>query len=82
VHDGRILAVGPSATVKIPRDAKVIDCKGLVITSGFWNSHVHLLTPGLLHAEKLPSEQIASQLEEMLTRWGFTTWIRREFDDF
>ena len=73
VHDGRILAVGPSATVKIPRDAKVIDCKGLVITSGFWNSHVHLLTPGLLHAEKLPSEQIASQLEEMLTRWGFTT---------
>ena len=73
VHDGRILAVGPSATVKIPRDAKVIDCKGLVITSGFWTSHVHLLTPGLLHAEKLPSEQIASQLEEMLTRWGFTT---------
>jgi imidazolonepropionase-like amidohydrolase len=73
VHDGRILAVGPSATVKIPRDAKVIDCKGLVITAGFWNSHVHVLTPGLLHAEKLSSEQIASQLEEMLTRWGFTT---------
>jgi imidazolonepropionase-like amidohydrolase len=31
------------------------------------------LTSGLLHAEKLSSEQIASQLEEMLTRWGFTT---------
>jgi len=73
VHDGRILAVGPSATIKIPRDAEVIDCKGLVITAGFWNSHVHILTPGLLHAEKLTSEQIGSQLEEMLTRWGFTT---------
>jgi imidazolonepropionase-like amidohydrolase len=34
---------------------------------------VHILTPGLLHAEKLSSQQITSQLEEMLTRWGFTT---------
>jgi imidazolonepropionase-like amidohydrolase len=73
VHDGRILAVGPSATLKIPRAAKVIDCKGLVVTAGFWNSHVHIIMPGLLHAEKLSSEQITSQLEEMLTRWGFTT---------
>jgi imidazolonepropionase-like amidohydrolase len=73
IHDGRILAVGPSPTIKIPRAAKVVDCKGLVVTAGFWNSHVHIMTPGLLHAEKLSSEQIASQLEEMLTRWGFTT---------
>jgi imidazolonepropionase-like amidohydrolase len=34
---------------------------------------VHILSPGLLHAEKLPSEQITSQLQQMLTRWGFTT---------
>ena len=27
----------------------------------------------MLHAEKLSSQQITSQLEEMLTRWGFTT---------
>jgi imidazolonepropionase-like amidohydrolase len=73
VHQGRMLAVGPSSKIKIPRDEKVIDCKDLVVTAGFWNSHVHLLTPGLLHAEKLSSEQITSQLEEMLTRWGFTT---------
>ena len=32
VHDGRIVAVGPSAAVKVPHDAKVIDCKGLVVT--------------------------------------------------
>ena len=51
----------------------MIDCKGLVVTAGFWNSHVHILTPGLLHAENLSSEQITSQLQEMLTRWGFTT---------
>jgi imidazolonepropionase-like amidohydrolase len=73
IRDGHIFAVGPSPTIKIPRAAKVIDCKGLVITAGFWNSHVHIMLPGLLHAEELSSEQIASQLEEMLTRWGFTT---------
>jgi len=73
MHEGRIVAVGPTAKIKAPRGAQVIDCKGLVVTAGFWNSHVHILTPGLLHAEKLSSEQIAGQLEEMFTRWGFTT---------
>jgi len=76
VHDGHITAVGPGATTKPPRFARavtVIDCKGLVVTAGFWNSHVHILTPGLLHAEKLSPQQITSQLEGMLTRWGFTT---------
>src|SRR3984885_15203754 len=51
VRDGRILEVGPGASVKVPRGATVLDCKGLVITAGFWNSHVHILLPGLLHAE-------------------------------
>ncbi len=68
-----IVAVGPSSNVKIPKDAKVIDCKGLFVTAGFWNSHVHILLPGLLHAEQLPATQITSQLEAMLTRWGFTS---------
>jgi imidazolonepropionase-like amidohydrolase len=76
MHDGRITAIGPSATTKLPRFARsvtVINCKGQVVTAGFWNSHVHILLPGLLHAEKLSSQQINSQLEEMLARWGFTT---------
>jgi len=73
VHDGRIIGVGPSAAIKVPRDATVVGCKGLVVTAGFWNSHVHILTPGLLHAERLSTEQITSQLQAMLTGWGFTT---------
>jgi imidazolonepropionase-like amidohydrolase len=72
VHSGHILSVGPIAEIKVPRGLTVIDCKGLVVTAGFWNSHVHILLPGLLHAEKLSSEQITSQLQQMLTR-GFTT---------
>jgi imidazolonepropionase-like amidohydrolase len=73
IHDGRIITVGSSNTVKIPPGTPIIDCVGLTVTAGFWNSHVHLILPGLLHAEKLSSEQLTSQLEEMLTRWGFTT---------
>jgi imidazolonepropionase-like amidohydrolase len=76
VHNGRITAVGPSATTKPPRFARavtVINCKGMVVTAGFWNSHVHIFTPGLLHSEKLSNAELSSQLEAMLTRWGFTT---------
>ena len=45
VHDGRIVAVGASARVKPPKGAQVVDGKGLVVTAGFWNSHVHLISP-------------------------------------
>jgi imidazolonepropionase-like amidohydrolase len=44
-----------------------------VVTAGFWNSHIHILNSRLLHAEKLSSGEISSQLEQMLIRWGFTT---------
>src|SRR5258706_10985786 len=73
VHSGHILSVGPIAEIKVPRGTTVIDCKGLVATAGFWNSHVHILLPGLVHSERLSSEEITSQLQEMLARWGFTT---------
>lgn len=73
VHDGHILSVGPSARIKIPSGTRVIDCKGLVVTAGFWNSHVHILTTGLVHAEIHSSDQITAELQEMFTRWGFTT---------
>jgi len=34
VHDGRIAAVGPSATIKIPKEATVLNCQGMVVTAG------------------------------------------------
>jgi imidazolonepropionase-like amidohydrolase len=73
VRGGHIRSVGSIAEIKVPRGATVIDCKGLVVTAGFWNSHVHILLPGLLHAENVSSDEITSQLQQMLTRWGFTT---------
>ena len=73
IHDGKIVAVGSTTAIKIPKKADVIDCEGLVVTAGFWNSHVHILPPGLLHAEKQSAQEINSQLQQMFTKWGFTT---------
>jgi imidazolonepropionase-like amidohydrolase len=73
MHDGRIVAVGRFAKIELPRHATVIDCQGRAVTAGFWNSHVHILTPGLLHAKELSSQQLTSQLQEIFTRWGFTS---------
>jgi len=73
IRDGHILAVGPRPMIKIPRDATVIDCKGLVVTAGFWNSHVHILTPGLLHVHDSRATELDEQLDMLFNRWGFTT---------
>lgn len=73
MRDGLIRAVGPSSTIKVPHSVTVIDCKGLVITAGFWNSHVHILSPALLHAKDSDAEQLDQQLDAMFNRWGFTT---------
>jgi imidazolonepropionase-like amidohydrolase len=73
VHDGKIVSAGPRASVQIPRDARVIDCSGKFITAGFWNSHVHVFTPGLLHAREAKASELSGELDAMLNRWGFTT---------
>jgi imidazolonepropionase-like amidohydrolase len=73
VHGGQIAAAGPRASVRIPPDSQAIDCSGKFIAAGFWNSHVHLQTPGLLHARESSAADLSGQLEAMLNRWGFTT---------
>ena len=73
IRDGVILAVGPSRSVKIPKGTTSVDCKGSVVTSGFWNSHVHIFTPALLHVHEARAGDLDEQLDAMFNRWGFTT---------
>jgi len=76
IHNGEIRAVGPSRTTKGPHLARlvtVLDCTGMTITAGLWNSHVHILTEEFLHADQKSSAQLTTALQDMLTRWGFTT---------
>ncbi len=74
VHDGKILAVAPSYRLKnkFPHSAVTIDCKGKVVVAGFWNSHVHFST-GWDDVPNTPVATLTSHMQEMLTRWGFTT---------
>jgi imidazolonepropionase-like amidohydrolase len=73
VHAGRIAAVGPVGRVKVPRGARIVDGSGAVVAAGFWNSHVHILTHDLLHAETRQAAELSHTLTEMFGRWGFTT---------
>ena len=70
---GVITAVGKRTEVKIPRDARVIDCTGKTIVAGFWNSHVHFTEPDWNGAATAPAAALEKHMQEMLTRWGFTT---------
>jgi imidazolonepropionase-like amidohydrolase len=41
IHDGRIIAAGPRAKVKVPKDANVVDAHGKTILPGLWDMHAH-----------------------------------------
>jgi imidazolonepropionase-like amidohydrolase len=73
IEGGKIAAVGPASRIKIPADARTIDCAGLTITAGFWNSHVHFTERKWAEASTIPAAELARQLQEMLTRYGFTS---------
>jgi imidazolonepropionase-like amidohydrolase len=76
IHNGKVTAVGPTASIKGPHLARAVttyDCSGMTITAGFWNSHVHILPPSLLHAEQTSAPGLTAELQTMFTRWGFTT---------
>jgi len=45
------------------------------VLAGFWNSHVHFTEPKWSNAAKIPAARLTSQLQEMLTRYGFTSVV-------
>jgi imidazolonepropionase-like amidohydrolase len=75
VESGVITAVGTRAATPIPAVERVIDGKGLVVTAGFQNSHVHFTDPRWLEAATKGADTLGAQLAEMLTRYGFTTVV-------
>jgi imidazolonepropionase-like amidohydrolase len=72
IHGKTIAAVGKRNEIAIPKSTRVITCTGKVITAGFWNSHVHFET-GWANAQQTEPAKLEAHLQEMLTRWGFTT---------
>jgi imidazolonepropionase-like amidohydrolase len=73
VRDGRITYVGKRASAKIPKSAKTSTCGGGVLMAGFQNSHVHFLERRWDDAAHKPAAELEQSLQDMLTRYGFTT---------
>ena len=73
ISDGAISAVGRASDVQIPPDARVIDCAGKTVVAGFWNNHVHLTEAVWKSAANGPAAPLSAHMQDMLTRWGFTT---------
>ena len=73
ISGGRITAVGKRTQLKIPKGAQIIDCSGKTIVAGFWNSHVHFIEAAWNNAGTAPAADLEKHVQEMLTRWGFTT---------
>ena len=71
--DGVITAVGSRSEVQIPAGIRVIDCTGKTIVAGFWNSHVHFTEAPWRNAASAPAATLEAHMQEMLTRWGFTS---------
>jgi imidazolonepropionase-like amidohydrolase len=73
VSGGTITAVGIRSDVRVPQGARIIDCSGRSLTAGFWNSHVHFTEPVWTGAASSPADALTRHMQDMLTKWGFST---------
>ncbi len=73
IQRGKISAVGSRALLQVPSSFRSLNCSGLTITAGFWNSHVHFFERKWEDAAAIPVPELSLQLQEMVTRYGFTS---------
>jgi imidazolonepropionase-like amidohydrolase len=55
IVNGRIAAIGPSARIKLPKDARIVDGQGKFLVPGLWDMHVHIAG---LNADPAWSKQV------------------------
>jgi imidazolonepropionase-like amidohydrolase len=75
VSHGKIIAVGRKGKISIPPGIQTINCKGQTLVAGYWNTHVHFMEPKWSDADSLPAQQLTAQMQDMLTRYGFTSVV-------
>ncbi|HXV64109.1 MAG TPA: amidohydrolase family protein [Vicinamibacteria bacterium] len=73
IQGGKVVEVGRRASVPLPRVTPSLDCSGLVVTAGFWNSHVHLFERKWASAATIPEAELERQLSDTFARYGFTS---------
>ncbi len=75
IVEGRIVAAGPRNEIVTRGAERLEQCDGGTVVTGFQNSHVHFTEPKWESAGKRPAAELAAALEDMLTRFGFTTVV-------
>src|SRR5262245_54649368 len=75
VRDGRVKALGPRSSVRVPEGARRVDGSGGTVLPGFWNLHVHFTDDRFTDAAKRPAEELSRACRDMLTSHGFTTVV-------
>ena len=71
IRDGKIISVGSSDIIVVPKSDRIISCKGMVLTAAFWNCHVHFIEPKWNRADTIAPERFNQQMSDMLTSHGF-----------
>jgi imidazolonepropionase-like amidohydrolase len=69
----KIVSVGSRAQMQFPETAHVLDCFGLTITAGLWNSHVHFFERKWADVATIPAPELTRQLGNTVTKYGFTS---------
>jgi imidazolonepropionase-like amidohydrolase len=73
IQNEKIVSVGRRAQMQFPETTHVLDCFGLTITAGLWNSHVHFFERKWADVANIPASELTRQLQDMLARYGFTS---------
>ena len=80
IKGDRIAYVGTGRGETPPAGAREIDCRGLIVTAGFINSHVHLTPPVWANAKNLGAAALGRAFEEWFTRYGVTMAVDASSD--
>lgn len=75
IRGNRIVAEGPSVTVKTPAGARVIDGRGKFLIPGLWDMHVHITMPGGREVLPLYIAKGVTGVRDMASDWTtLTSW--------
>ena len=75
VRDGKVKALGPSASVHVPEGAHRVDGTGGTVLAGYWNVHVHFTDPRFRGAAQQTDTSLGEACRAMLTSRGFTSVV-------
>lgn len=73
IRGGRIVQVSDRQALRVARGTRILNCSGLTLVAGLWNSHVHFGERKWADAASIPATELSRQLQTMLTRYGFTS---------